>query len=56
MAGSAGQLTVEELEERFRAAKDVVARSHCQGDLASGQGAFHGRGRGDRGADAALGE
>ena len=30
MAGSAGQLTVEELEERFRAAKDVVARSHCQ--------------------------
>lgn len=30
MAGGAQQLTVEELEERFRAAKDVVERSHCQ--------------------------
>ena len=30
MAGSAQQLTVEELEDRFRAAKDVVERSHCQ--------------------------
>lgn len=30
MAGGAQRLTVEELEERFRAAKDVVERSHCQ--------------------------
>ena len=30
MAGSAQRLTVEELEDRFRAAKDVVERSHCQ--------------------------
>lgn len=30
MAGRAQQLTVEELEERFRAAKDVIERSHCQ--------------------------
>lgn len=30
MAGSTQQLTVEELEGRFRAAKDVVERSHCQ--------------------------
>lgn len=30
MAGSAQGLTVKELEERFRAAKDVVERSHCQ--------------------------
>jgi len=30
MAGGAQQLTVGELEERFRAAKDVVERSHCQ--------------------------
>jgi len=30
MAGSGQQLTVDELEERFRAAKDVVERSHCQ--------------------------
>ncbi|HMQ94681.1 MAG TPA: helix-turn-helix domain-containing protein [Amaricoccus sp.] len=30
MAGVVGQATVEELGERFRAAKDVVERSHCQ--------------------------
>jgi transposase len=30
MAGSAVQMTVEDLEEQFRAAKDVVERSHCQ--------------------------
>ena len=30
MAGSARRLTIEELEERFRGAKDVVERSHCQ--------------------------
>jgi transposase len=30
MAGSAGRLTIEELEERFRGARDVVERSHCQ--------------------------
>jgi transposase len=30
MAGSAQQLTIGELEGRFRAAKDVVERSHCQ--------------------------
>ncbi|HUF86924.1 MAG TPA: helix-turn-helix domain-containing protein [Thermohalobaculum sp.] len=30
MAGSAQQLTVDELEERFRGAKDVIERSHCQ--------------------------
>lgn len=30
MAGGAQRLTVEELEARFRAAKDVVERSHCQ--------------------------
>lgn len=30
MADGAQRLTVEELEERFRAAKDVVERSHCQ--------------------------
>ena len=30
MAGRAQQLTVEELEDRFRAAKDVAERSHCQ--------------------------
>jgi transposase len=30
MAGSARQLTIGELEERFRGAKDVVERSHCQ--------------------------
>ncbi len=30
MAGGMQQETVEELEARFRAAKDVVERSHCQ--------------------------
>ena len=30
MAGIARQVTVEELEQRFRAAKDVVERSHFQ--------------------------
>ena len=30
MAGSARQLTIGELKERFRGAKDVVERSHCQ--------------------------
>jgi hypothetical protein len=30
MAGSARQVTVEELEQRFLAAKDVVERSHFQ--------------------------
>jgi len=30
MAGEAGQGTIEDLEARFRAAKDVVERSHCQ--------------------------
>jgi len=30
MAGSARRLTIEELEERFRGARDVVERSHCQ--------------------------
>ena len=30
MAGNAQQLSAEELEARFRAAKDVVERSHCQ--------------------------
>jgi transposase len=30
MAGSTRQLTIGELEERFRGAKDVVERSHCQ--------------------------
>jgi transposase len=30
MAGDAGRLTVEQLGERFRAATDVVERSHCQ--------------------------
>jgi transposase len=30
MADRAQHLTVEELEERFRAAKNVVERSHCQ--------------------------
>lgn len=30
MAGSAQQLTIDELGERFRAAKYVVERSHCQ--------------------------
>ena len=30
MAGNAQQLSVEDLEDRFRAAKDVVERSHCQ--------------------------
>ena len=30
MAGRAQQLTVEELEDRTRAAKDVAERSHCQ--------------------------
>ena len=30
MEGIAGQVTVEELEQRFRAAKDVVERSHFQ--------------------------
>jgi transposase len=30
MAGGGRKLTVEELEERFRAAKDVIERSHCQ--------------------------
>jgi len=30
MAGEMRRATVEELEERFRASKDVVERSHCQ--------------------------
>ena len=30
MAGGAQRLTVAELEKRFRAAKDVVERCHCQ--------------------------
>ena len=30
MASSTRQLTIGELEERFRGAKDVVERSHCQ--------------------------
>jgi transposase len=30
MAGNAQQLSVAELEDRFRGAKDVVERSHCQ--------------------------
>lgn len=30
MAGSVQHLTIGELEGRFRAAKDVVERSHCQ--------------------------
>ena len=30
MAGEVQQATVEELGERFRAARDVVERSHCQ--------------------------
>jgi transposase len=30
MAGGMQQATLEELEARFRAAKDVVERSHCQ--------------------------
>jgi hypothetical protein len=30
MAGGGRKLTVEELEERFRAAKDVIERSHYQ--------------------------
>lgn len=30
MADDAGQVTVEELEDQFCAAKDVVERSHCQ--------------------------
>jgi transposase len=30
MAGSGRQLTIDELEVRFRTAKDVIERSHCQ--------------------------
>ena len=30
MSGNAQQLSVAELEARFRAAKDVIERSHCQ--------------------------